>query len=349
MKKIFTLFFILIVFLFVVACKVDADGSTDKAKKSTPVKTTKTIFLIGGYDNTSTGSIPQSDVYKSTDALTWTKVDQKGLPNIYSHKAVVFRGKMYVIGGNVGNTKARALPSKDVYSSSDGVNWKKETITGELSKSWGHDAVVYKKKIYVIGGYNISGYINNVVISNDGISWKKSNFSLPNVSGVAPGRIYSVSFVVNNILHIAGGYNNVPNKNSNQVISLKADETGFDSPVVSGSSFELAASAVATLGDKTYLIGGSNGTPKSSVGLLGADKKWTNVSQTASFTPVSRHEAIVFNDKIYLLGGQTSTAKATNKIYSSSDAKSWKEETTAKGFPTIANAEVVIFDVPDTE
>ncbi len=75
---------------------------------------------------------------------------------------------MYVIGGFSNN----AGRENDVWRSTDGKEWK-ELISDErkFTARTGHQVVVFKDAIYVIGGTSSTGPKNDVWSSRDGLTW----------------------------------------------------------------------------------------------------------------------------------------------------------------------------------
>ena len=82
------------------------------------------------------------------------------------HAGVVYKNKMWVFGGQSGSGWVN-----DVYSSSDGAEWTKETDAG-WSKRSGHAAVVYDNKIWVMGGNDNTSDLQDVW-TYDGSNWNQ--------------------------------------------------------------------------------------------------------------------------------------------------------------------------------
>lgn len=93
-------------------------------------------------------------------------------------QVVVFKGRLWLIGGGYDN------PNNDVWSSSDGISWEQQTTSGEIfTPRYGHQVVVFKEdsskdeQLWLIGGAD--GFdegdnsMNDVWSSSDGISWQQ--------------------------------------------------------------------------------------------------------------------------------------------------------------------------------
>ena len=112
---------------------------------------------------------------KGTDANWWlARAD---------HTSVVFKDKIWVLGGYTGEYM------NDVWSSKDGETWTEskppenaDKDTAGTDANWWpardrHTSVVFKGKIWVLGGFDLTDPINDVWSSPDGSVWKKENAS----------------------------------------------------------------------------------------------------------------------------------------------------------------------------
>jgi hypothetical protein len=148
------------------------------------------MWILGGDANQGHY---QSDVWNSSDGRTWTRVaEAKQLPWCprVLHYTVVFRDKLWVIGGQ---TMSRFAPApealyRDVWNSADGVHW--QTIV-PAEPCWAPrgmigGSVVLHDRIWVLGGgtydtvkYRDRSYHNDVWSTADGAVWKRHLTSAP--------------------------------------------------------------------------------------------------------------------------------------------------------------------------
>ena len=130
------------------------------------------LWVIGGFISGFNVSEVLNDVWNSTNGKTWTQVtDNAGFPARYQFTAVVFNDgsgeKMWVIGGNDDTNKLN-----DVWSSTNGKTWKKETDNAGFSDRSIHQAVNFDNKLWVMGGLdNDSDRLNDVWRSTNGKDW----------------------------------------------------------------------------------------------------------------------------------------------------------------------------------
>ncbi len=134
------------------------------------------IWVLGGRTSywwwvKGGGSPYTNDVLYSYDGKTWIMATENAgwTPRIH-HSAVVFKDKIWVIGGDVGGSDRAG----GVWYSSDGINWNEVKSASASSMTMGryaHTSVVFDNKIWVIGG---RGGGNAVWYSSDGITWNQA-------------------------------------------------------------------------------------------------------------------------------------------------------------------------------
>ena len=108
------------------------------------------LWVIGGYTGGFNGK-RLNDVWSSSDGITWYQETASAEFSARDgHQAVVFNGKLWVIGGLEDNGKKL----NDVWSSSDGITWAQETASAEFSARGDHQSVVFNEKLWVIGGFD---------------------------------------------------------------------------------------------------------------------------------------------------------------------------------------------------
>lgn len=136
------------------------------------------MWIIGGEDDNGN---KVNDMYKSSNGTSWIKQTPLSTARVSSvatvfsarseHQAVVFDNKIWVIGGEDGGGY-----TDDIWSSSDGINWSKTTVSGtQFSDRSGHRLAVYDNKMWLIGGRggSFSTPENDVWYTSDGATWEK--------------------------------------------------------------------------------------------------------------------------------------------------------------------------------
>lgn len=162
------------------------------------------MWILGGTENYYFGDDKslKNDVWSSEDGKTWTQATANAgwSPRAY-HQAAVLNGKMYVFGG--GNYVPKYHGVNDVWSSVDGEHWTQETEHAPWSPRLWFSSVVYRDRIFVLGGWsnNPSKNWGEVWYTQNGKDWKQLK------SDVTWKERHELSaFVFQDKLWIAGGH-----------------------------------------------------------------------------------------------------------------------------------------------
>jgi len=99
-----------------------------------------------------------------------------------SHAVVVYKGKIWLMGGLDGTTRlispgnidyGNAPHFSDVWSSEDGKNWQLILSNAPWGERRSIQVVDFKGKMWLMGGWGPEvGYKNNIWSSEDGVKWK---------------------------------------------------------------------------------------------------------------------------------------------------------------------------------
>ncbi|WP_395737281.1 galactose oxidase [Prosthecobacter sp.] len=143
------------------------------------------MWIMGGwYKGRLPGHSASNQVWSSTDGVAWNQVTSGAnwSPRLAAG-LVEHRGRLWLLGGiedyYFGND---ASLKNDVWSSTDGKEWKLEAAQAAWSPRAYHQAVVLNDKIYILGGGNyVSNYQskNDVWSSADGVNWTCETESAP--------------------------------------------------------------------------------------------------------------------------------------------------------------------------
>ena len=136
------------------------------------------MWLLGGTEDYYFGDEKslKNDVWHSADGKLWKQATANAAwsPRAY-HQAVVLNDKIYVFGG--GNYAPQNLyqARNDVWSSADGVHWTQETEAASWSPRLWFSSVVYRDRIWVLGGWSNHPSQNwgDVWYSKDGKNWRQ--------------------------------------------------------------------------------------------------------------------------------------------------------------------------------
>ncbi len=134
------------------------------------------MWIMGG--RKVPGSECSNKVWSSVDGVKWSLVTPNaGWSPRLAPGFVVFKGRMWVLGGTSDfyNNNDSTL-FNDVWSSSDGKEWKLELANAPWSKRTHGQAVVFENKIWIIGGGSRAPKpiaTNDVWCSEDGVNWTR--------------------------------------------------------------------------------------------------------------------------------------------------------------------------------
>lgn len=163
------------------------------------------MWMIGGIEDYYFGDDKslKNDVWSSTDGKEWKLATEHAewSPRAY-HQAVVLNDKIYVFGGGNYVPKYQAL--NDVWSSEDGVRWTKVTEHAGWSPRLWFPAVVYRDRMWVIGGWSKEPTAKNwgdVWYSKDGKGWKQFKSDV-----IWKERHEHSAYVFQDKIFIAGGH-----------------------------------------------------------------------------------------------------------------------------------------------
>lgn len=151
----------------------ETPGWTPRVAAATVVFKGK-MLVIGGTENYYFGdsSSLKNDVWATSDGKNWQLLTNKApwKPRAY-HQAVVHNDRIYVMGG--GNYVPEYTAYNDVWSSADGINWQLETSSAPWHERIWFSSVVYRERIWVIGGWSNNPYKNwpDVWYSDNGKDW----------------------------------------------------------------------------------------------------------------------------------------------------------------------------------
>lgn len=161
------------------------------------------MWLLGGTENYYFGdeSSLKNDVWYSDNGVDWQLATENAAwsPRAY-HQAAVLHGKMYLFGG--GNYTPEYQAKNDVWVSDDGINWEKVTENAPWHERIWFSSVVYRDRIWVMGGWSNNPYKNwaDAWYTQDGKEWIPYR---PEVSW--PERHEHSAFVFKDKIYVAGG------------------------------------------------------------------------------------------------------------------------------------------------
>lgn len=214
------------------------------------------LWLMGGwYNGRLPGHSASNQVWSSADGSSWQQVTaQAGWSPRLAAAAVVFRGRMWILGGTTNYYFGdEGSLRNDVWSSADGASWRQETAAAGWRPRAYHQAAVLAGRIYVFGGGNyVPSYqaFNDVWSSDDGVSWRQETAS----ASWSP-RLWFSTAVYRGRIWVLGGWSNHPSTNWGDVWS-SADGRSWERLESAVSWKERHEHSAFVFADKLWIAGG---------------------------------------------------------------------------------------------
>ncbi len=162
-------------------------------------------FMGGWFNGRLPGHTATKEVWWSTNGKKWERANDAGWSPRMGAGAVAFKDRMWMLGGieDCLSTQTEQCLKNDIWCSSNGQEWKLVTNNAPWSPRALHQAVVFKNKIWVLGGGNYQPTLetrNDVWCSEDGTHWTQVLEHAP-----WPGRIWFSAVVYRDRIWVLGG------------------------------------------------------------------------------------------------------------------------------------------------
>lgn len=260
----------------------------------------------------------------ATSSASWLPRD--------SHAAVVFKNKIWLMGGlngngfqnKNGNVSYWLAPHfSDVWSSEDGKNWELVTGNAPWGKRRSMQVEVFKNKLWLVGGWSPqTGYSSDIWVSADGANWEKivPQGKLPAVEG-------HQLVVFKNKLWLIGGvrYDQREEKN---YIWFSEDGVNWVEAASATPWLPRWDHTVTVFKDKLWLTGGMdlNGKTYQDVWNSEDGKNWNLVTDHPPWQARQGHLAVVFQDRLWIIGRfNDSEEGGDNDVWYSDDGNLWEK------------------------
>lgn len=255
------------------------------------------------------------------EGASWTRAaTQVAWPNRDGHATVVFKDRLWVMGGwGTG-------PMNDVWSSADAIHWQPVTAEAPWQARKAPTAVVFKDRVWLLGGSLGVETVNDVWSSADGSSWTEEVAEAP-----WPKRHNHASVVFDGRIWVLGGWGG---RDLNDVWSSPDGETWTQAATAPWSPRNGHAAAVHK--GRIWVLGGWGRREDGSEGNLNdvwssADGvRWERAAERASWAPRNHHTAVEFGGRVWVIGGWGLSGPKEgnlNDVWSSSDGRTWRPAT----------------------
>ena len=264
------------------------------------------LWIFGGWFDSY--SAPPRDVWSSADGKTWKPV-QKTAPWKHSDlsMSVVFKNRMWFMGGWYNGRLKGHSAGNSVWSSTDGVKWALATKTAGWTPRLAAAVVVFKGKMWLLGGTenyyfgNDKSVKNDVWFSEDGKTWKLATAD----AGWSP-RAYHQAAVLNGRIYVFGGGNYVPKYHALNDVWSSADGVKWTRETKAAPWPPRLWFSSVVYRDRIWVLGGWSNNPSRNHGDVWSSrdgKVWKRLKSKVIWKARHEHSAYVFQDRIWIVGG----------------------------------------------
>ena len=268
------------------------------------------MWVMGGVNTSVAPHQWLSDVWYSTDGVTWTLATYDApLEDRQIFGSAVFDDKLWIFGG-----QNETDPMNDVWSSSDGINWMRVNGSAAFSRRHNFETLVFDNKMWIIGGANDSdANLEDVWYTSDGAMWYPATYD-----GGFRGRTGFASTVHNSKMWVFGG--GTAGVVAHDVWS-SADGVTWNLINESSGWLNRTSPEVVTLGGMMWLSGGrGQGVEYYRDVWSSADGAlWTLQKEEAEFQNRTYHRMFTHDGRMWLTGGQNASSSYMSDVWYSSE------------------------------
>jgi hypothetical protein len=282
------------------------------------------LWIFGGWFDSF--QAPPRDVWSSPDGKTWKLVTKEAA---WKHSdlpmSLVFDDRMWMMGGWYNGRLPGHSASSEVWWSTDGAKWEQATAAAGWSPRIAAATVVFKGKMWMLGGSenyyfgDDASLKNDVWSSADGKTWTLATAS----AGWSP-RAYHQAVVLNDKIYLFGGGNYVPKYHAVNDVWCSADGVEWTRVTDSAPWHPRMWFSSVAYRDRMWVLGGWSNNPSRNWGDVWHSQDGANWSQLKSeviWKERHEHSAFVFQDKLWIAGGHAQPL--SSEVWSLAIPKDW--------------------------
>lgn len=264
------------------------------------------LWIFGGWHDSY--SAPPRDVWSSRDGQNWTQVTAEA-PWKFSDlpMTATFQNRMWLMGGWYNGRLEGHGATSEVWSSTDGKDWTLATPQAGWSPRIAAGLVVFKGRLWVLGGSenyyfgDRSSLKNDVWSSADGVHWEQATAAAP----WAP-RAYHQAVVHDGRIWVMGGGNYVPEYEAHNDVWSSADGIHWEQVTANAPWHPRLWFSAVSWRDHLWVLGGWSNQPSRNWGDVWYSRDgrtWQQLSSQVVWKERHEHSAYVFQDKLWVAGG----------------------------------------------
>lgn len=250
-----------------------------------------------------------NDVWNTEDGLNWTRVvEHANFPPIRSTSIFEVNGKLFMLGGYVPTDDI--IYKNGLWTSLDGVEWKKENITLPFKEREGQQVIKFKNKYLLIGGVNYytKERFNDVWQSSDGYNWSE----LASTTSWEPRWDFEVA-EFNGKLWLTGGMTSVEKLFGDEWVT---DDGAYWRLVYKDAPFGKRQGHGSVVSNGYMILIGGISQDNSKDGEVWATADGVNwVGQKNTWIAREDVSAVVFKNKMFILGGMNYNYTWSNDVF----------------------------------
>lgn len=264
------------------------------------------LWLLGGWFDSF--APPPRDVWSSRDGRSWDKVTSEA-PWRYSDlpMTIAFANRMWIMGGWTNGRLDGHGATSEVWSSTDGRDWKQETQNAGWSPRIASGLVEFQGRMWILGGTenyyfgDQKSLRNDVWSSGDGVNWRQEVAEAP-----WSARAYHQAVVLNDRIWIMGGGNYVPEYHVKNDVWSSADGIHWEQATDQAPWSPRLWFSALTYREHMWVLGGWSNNPSKNWGdtwYSPDGKSWKQLKTEHNWKARHEHSSYVFKDQIYVAGG----------------------------------------------
>jgi hypothetical protein len=263
------------------------------------------LWIFGGWFNSY--EAPPRDVWSSADGAEWTQVTAEA-PWLHSDlaMALAFHDRMWLMGGWYNGRLPGHSASNAVWSSQDGSTWELVNPDAGWSPRLAAGAVVFKDRMWVLGGTedyyfgDASSLRNDVWSTADGRHWEHV------ADAPWSPRAYLQAVALGGKMFVIGGGNYVPEYEARNDVWTSEDGVNWTQLTAAAPWHPRLWFSAAAYRGRIWVLGGWSNNPSTNWGDVwySADgATWTELNTETCWKERHEHSVFVFQDKLWVAGG----------------------------------------------
>ncbi|KAM3138304.1 hypothetical protein pb186bvf_009580 [Paramecium bursaria] len=281
--------------------------------RHTAVEYNQNMIVFGGIDQNQERF---NDLhYLSLIKLVWHRVVLPNSPTPRSfHKCVVINKYMYLLGGFDGQRrndtyrikleKQIEVQSQEEKSEKPHLKWMLMDVREKFSPRTGHAACIYQNRIYIFGGIDYQGVINNDLQVFDGNSWIR----LYPVGYALQPRSGAKMISLEDCLLIFGGYRRGDLQNQeplyyNELVRYIVKENKLVLEQLSLSPLKRTDHSMTEHNGSVFIFGGTSENKQILGDLWKFKKEWKKMNVEFNISHRFGHTANTYQNSMFIFGG----------------------------------------------